>query len=43
MLLNGQRRGPALPGEDFYRALLHSFVGTRPFDEKLRAGLLGQR
>lgn len=43
MLLNGQRRGPALPGEDFYRALLRSFVGTRPFDEKLRAGLLGQR
>lgn len=43
MMLNGQRRGPALPGEDFYRALLRSFVGTRPFDEKLRAGLLGQR
>lgn len=43
MLLNGQRRGTALPGEDFYRALLRSFVGARPFDEKLRAGLLGLR
>lgn len=43
MLLNGQRRGAALPGEDFFRALLRSFVGARPFDERLRAGLLGQR
>ena len=37
------RRGTVLPGEDFYRSLLRSFVGARPFDERLRAGLLGQR
>lgn len=43
LVLNGQRRGTALPGEDFFRALLRSFVGARPFDERLRAGLLGQR
>ena len=41
LLLNTQRRGNALPGEDFYSALLRSFVGQRPFDAKLKAGLLG--
>jgi hypothetical protein len=41
LLLNGQRRGNVLPGEDFYSALLRSFVGQRPFDAKLKAGLLG--
>jgi hypothetical protein len=41
--LNGTLRGGALAGEDFYAALLRSFVGDRPYDRELRAGLLGQR
>lgn len=41
LTVNGQRRGKVLPGEDFYSALLRSFVGQRPFDAKLKAGLLG--
>ncbi len=41
--LNGTLRGEAVAGEDFYAALLRSFVGDRPYDRELRAGLLGQR
>ncbi len=41
--LNGTLRGEAIVGEDFYAALLRSFVGDRPYDRELRAGLLGQR
>lgn len=41
--LNGTLRGEAIVGEDFYAALLRSFVGERPYDRELRAGLLGQR
>jgi hypothetical protein len=41
--LNGTLRGEAIAGEDFYAALLRSFVGDRPYDRELRAGLLGQR
>jgi Chalcone isomerase-like len=41
--LNGTLRGEALAGEDFYAALLRSFVGERPYDSELRAGLLGRR
>lgn len=40
--LNGTLRGPAIPGDDFYAALLRSFVGERPYDRELRAGLLGR-
>ena len=38
---NGRQRGEAIPGEDFYAVLLRSFIGDRPYDKKLRAGLLG--
>ena len=38
---NGKRRGDAVQGEDFYAALLRSFVGDKPYDAKLKAGLLG--
>jgi hypothetical protein len=39
--LNGTQRGEAIAGEDFYAALLRAFVGDKPYDEKLKAGLLG--
>lgn len=38
---NGTLRGEAIPGEDFYIALLRAFIGEHPYDEKLKAGLLG--
>lgn len=39
--LNGVAKGEALPGEDLYAGLLKIFIGTRPVDTKLKAGLLG--
>ena len=39
---NGKPRGEPIPGEDFYGTLLRAFVGERPYDKALRAGLLGQ-
>jgi Chalcone isomerase-like len=39
--LNGTLRGEAIEGGDFYAALLASFVGERPYDPRLKAGLLG--
>ena len=39
--INGTLRGEAILGADFYAALLRSFVGDKPFDTRLRAGLLG--
>jgi hypothetical protein len=39
--LNGTLRGEAIPGEDFYSALLRVFIGEQPSDTKLKAGLLG--
>ena len=40
--LNGRTVGDAIPGEDFYGALLRVFIGAQVSDNKLRAGLLGQ-
>ena len=40
-VVNGKARGEAIPGDDFYGALLRVFVGDHPSDEKLKAGLLG--
>lgn len=39
--INGVARGEPIPGEDLYAALLRSFVGDKPYDKALRAGLLG--
>jgi hypothetical protein len=39
---NGTLRGDPIPGEDFYAALLRAFLGDRPYDDKLKAGLLGR-
>lgn len=40
--VNGTLRGEVIVGDDFFAALLRSFVGDRPYDRALRAGLLGQ-
>ena len=39
--LNGALRGEAIPGDDFYGTLLRAFIGERPYDARLKAGLLG--
>ncbi|BAL94824.1 chalcone isomerase family protein [Rubrivivax gelatinosus] len=40
--MNGKPGGADLPGEDLYAAVLRIFLGDRPVDERLKAGLLGQ-
>ncbi|MFN9449512.1 MAG: chalcone isomerase family protein [Rubrivivax sp.] len=40
--VNGTTRGEPIAGEDFYAALLRSFVGDVPYDNKMRDGLLGK-
>ena len=40
---NGHPLGPAIPGDDFYVALLRIFLGEHPVDDALKAGLLGRR
>jgi hypothetical protein len=42
MSLNGATSASAITGIDLYNAVLRIFVGDRPVDTKLRAGLLGQ-
>lgn len=41
MRLNGTLRGGAIAGDEFFVALLLSFLGEHPYDPKLKAGLLG--
>lgn len=41
LVFNGRAREEPIAGADFYAALLRSFVGERPYDKRLRAGLLG--
>lgn len=41
--INGTLRGEPIAGDDFYAALLRSFVGEHPYDDKLKAGLLGRK
>ena len=38
---NGKRLGEVVKGEDFYAALLRIFIGAKPTDPELKAGLLG--
>jgi Chalcone isomerase-like len=40
--VNGTLRGPHIAGVDLYTALLRTFLGPRPYDENLKAGLLGR-
>jgi hypothetical protein len=39
--LNGKPQGEAIPGDDLYGAVLKIFVGEKPVDKRLKAGLLG--
>jgi hypothetical protein len=41
-ILNGQARGAPIAGDDFYDAVLRIFLGEKPVDHKLKAGLLGR-
>jgi len=43
LAVNGRARGEAIPGEDLYAAVLRIFVGDKPVDAALKAGLLGAR
>lgn len=38
---NGRKVGAAIPGADFYVALMGVFIGPKPVDDKLKRGLLG--
>jgi hypothetical protein len=40
-LHNGRTQGEPIEGEDLYAALLRAFIGERPYDKRLKAGLLG--
>jgi Chalcone isomerase-like len=39
--VNGQPRGNAIPGHDFYSAVMRIWLGDKPVDEGLKKGLLG--
>lgn len=41
LIVNGTLKGGPIAGDDFYAALLRAFIGERPYDKALRAGLLG--
>ena len=41
MTVNGKACGAPVPGADLYAALLGIFVGDRPVDPKMKAGMLG--
>jgi hypothetical protein len=41
LALNGRPRGEPIPGDDLYAALLRIFIGERPVDAEMKAGLLG--
>jgi hypothetical protein len=41
MSVNGKPVGAPVPGADLYAALLDIFVGERPVDAKMKAGMLG--
>lgn len=42
LFVNGKQWGQAVPGEDLYIAFLKVFLGERPVDKRLKAGLLGE-
>ena len=41
MAVNGKPYGAPVPGADLYAALLDIFVGDRPVDARMKAGMLG--
>jgi chalcone isomerase-like protein len=42
VMVNGEPRGTAIAGEDFYRALLRIWLGDNPVQGSLKKALLGQ-
>ncbi len=42
LTVNGATKGDAIAGADFYSAVLKVFMGQRPVDDKLKAGLLSK-
>jgi hypothetical protein len=41
IVVNGQPRGAAIPGEGFFEAVLRIWIGDKPVDADLKRGLLG--
>lgn len=41
IVVNGQQKGSAIAGEDFFTAVLRVWIGDKPADAGLRKGLLG--
>jgi len=41
VLVNGQPRGSAIAGEDFFAAVLRIWIGDKPVDGTLKKGLIG--
>jgi len=41
MSVNGKPVGAPVPGADLYAAMLNIFIGDRPVDPKMKAGMLG--
>lgn len=41
IVINGKAKASAIPGADLYAALMQVFIGERPVDAKMKAGLLG--
>jgi hypothetical protein len=41
LVVNGQAKGAAIPGEDFFAAVLRVWLGDKPADADLKKGLLG--
>lgn len=40
--VNGKPMGQPIPGEDFYQALLRIWIGDKPVQDGLKAGLIGK-
>jgi hypothetical protein len=41
IIVNGQPRGAAIPGEGFFEAVLRIWIGDKPVDADLKRGMLG--
>lgn len=41
VLVNGQAKGAAIPGDDFFAAVLRIWIGDKPVDGDLKKGLVG--
>ncbi len=41
MLVNGQPRGSAIAGDDFFAAVLRIWIGDKPVDASLKKALVG--